>query len=116
MKEKLFDRGQNHLTAHNHSIYADVQATQNVTDVTLSSYISVNDLYLFGHIFENMVLRDLLMYAQSHNATVMHYTDDSGLEDAVAEIARMEQAEEARKEQEKLSGKTETIQKMFRVV
>ena len=119
------------------SIYADVQATQNVTDVTLSSYISVleklfvlrdidawtpqirsktairsakkhifvdpsigiaalglnptyfcNDLDLFGHIFENMVLRDLLVYAQAHNATVMHYSDDSGLEaDAVYQMA-----------------------------
>lgn len=119
------------------SIYADVQATQNVTDVTLSSYISVleklfvlrdidawtpqirsktairsakkhifvdpsigiaalglnpayffNDLDLFGHIFENMVLRDLLVYAQAHNATVMHYSDDSGLKaDAVYQMA-----------------------------
>ena len=114
-----------------------MQATQNVTDVTLSSYISVleklfvlrdidawtpqirsktairsakkhifvdpsigiaalglnpayffNDLDLFGHIFENMVLRDLLVYAQAHNATVMHYSDDSGLEaDAVYQMA-----------------------------
>ena len=47
-----------------------------------------NDLDLFGHIFENMVLRDLLVYAQAHNATVMHYSDDSGLEaDAVYQMA-----------------------------
>ena len=115
------------------SIYADVQATQNVTDVTLASYIAAleslfvicdidawmpqiraktairsakkhiftdpsialaalglspsyfhNDLDLFGHVFENMVLRDLLVYAQAHDAKIMHYSDDSGLEaDAV---------------------------------
>ena len=119
------------------SIYSDIQATQNVTNATLSSYIEVleslfvikdidawtpqiraktairaakkhilidpsigiaalglspsyfnNDLDLFGHVFENMVIRDLLVYAQAHNATVMHYSDDSGLEaDAVYQMA-----------------------------
>lgn len=43
-----------------------------------------NDLDLFGHAFENMVLRDLLVYADAHNARILHYTDDTGLEaDAV---------------------------------
>lgn len=43
-----------------------------------------NDLDLFGHVFENMVLRDLLVYAQAHRARVLHYADDNGLEaDAV---------------------------------
>ena len=118
-------------------IYSDVKATQNVTDVTLASYITIlenlfvlhdidawtpqiraktairsakkhifvdpsigiaalglspayfrNDLDLFGHVFENMVLRDLLVYAQAHDAKVMHYSDDSGLEaDAVYQLA-----------------------------
>lgn len=118
------------------NIYADVKATQNVSDVTLASYIDAleslfvikdidawtpqirsktairsakkhifvdpsiglaalginpeyfnNDLDLFGHVFENMVLRDLLVYAESHNAKVMHYTDDMGLEaDAVYQL------------------------------
>ena len=46
-----------------------------------------NDLDLFGHVFENMVLRDLLVYAQAHNARVLHYTDDNGLEaDAVYQL------------------------------
>ncbi len=46
-----------------------------------------NDLDLFGHVFENMVLRDLLVYAQAHNAKVMHYSDDNGLEaDAVYQL------------------------------
>ena len=122
--------------AKKNSIYADVQATQNVTDVTLSSYITVlenlfvlrdidawmpqiraktairsakkhifvdpsigiaalglgpayfhNDLDLFGHVFENMVLRDLLVYAQAQNARVLHYSDDNGLEaDAVYQL------------------------------
>lgn len=119
------------------SIYADVQATQNVTEATLASYITVledlfvirdidawtpqirsktairsskkhifvdpsiglaalgigpdyfrNDLDLFGHVLENMVLRDLLVYAEAHDAKVMHYSDDHGLEaDAVYQAA-----------------------------
>ena len=40
----------------------------------------INDLDLFGHVFENMVLRDLLVFAEKHNARVMHYTDDVGVE------------------------------------
>lgn len=117
-------------------IYADVKATQNVTDVTLDSYVEkleelfvikdidawtpqirsktairngkkhifvdpsigiaalglnpdyfINDLDLFGHIFENLVLRDLLVFAGAHNARILHYTDDTGLEaDAVYQM------------------------------
>lgn len=123
-------------TAKKTSIYADVKATQNVTDVTIASYIDAlealfvikdidawtpqirsktairsakkhifidpsiglaalgirpeyfyNDLDLFGHVFENMVIRDLLVYAENHNARVLHYTDDMGLEaDAVYQM------------------------------
>lgn len=48
----------------------------------------INDLDLFGHVFENMVLRDLLVYAEKHNARLLHYTDDTGLEaDAVYQMA-----------------------------
>ena len=115
------------------SIYSDVKATYEVSDNTISSYITVleklfvlkdldawtpqirsktsiraakkhifidpsigiaalgltpdyfnNDLDTFGHIFENMILRDLLVFAQAHDARVMHYSDDMGLEaDAV---------------------------------
>ena len=114
-----------------------VKATQNVTDITLASYVDalealfvvkdidawtphlrsktairsakkhifidpsiglaalginpnyfINDLDLFGHVFENMVLRDLLVYAEKHNARLLHYTDDTGLEaDAVYQMA-----------------------------
>ncbi len=47
-----------------------------------------NDLDTFGHVFENMVLRDLLVYAQASGARVMHYRDDTGLEaDAVYQLA-----------------------------
>ena len=46
------------------------------------------DVDLFGHVFENMVLRDLLAYAQVHDAHVLHYCDDLGLEaDAVYQAA-----------------------------
>ena len=117
-------------------IYADVQASHNISDVTISSYIDAlerlfvlhdldawtpqirsktairaakkhlfvdpsiglaalgiqpayfhNDLDLFGHVFENMVIRDLLVYAQAHDAKVLHYSDSSGLEaDAVYQL------------------------------
>ena len=30
----------------------------------------INDLDLFGHVFENMVLRDLLVFAEKHNAII----------------------------------------------
>lgn len=123
-------------TAKRSSIYADVKANHDVSDVTLASYIEVlenlyvikdidawtpqirsktairsakkhifidpsialaalgvnpdyfnNDLDLFGHVFENMVIRDLLAYAETHNASVTHYTDDMGLEaDAVYQL------------------------------
>ena len=118
------------------NIYADVRATQNVTDVTLDTYVEKleelyvikhidawtpqirsktairsgkkhiyidpsiglaalglepqyfnNDLDLFGHAFENLVLRDLLVYASAHNAHILHYADDTGLEaDAVYQM------------------------------
>lgn len=118
------------------NIYADVKATQNVSDVTLSSYVDVlkalfviedidawtphirsktairsakkhifvdpsigiaalglspdyfnNDLDMFGHVFENMVLRDLLVYARRHGARILHYTDDTGVEaDAIYQM------------------------------
>ncbi len=124
------------------SIYADVKATQNVTDVTLDSYVEKleelfvikdidawtpqirsktairsgkkhifidpsigvaalglspdyfnNDLDLFGHVFENLVLRDLIVFAEAHNARVLHYTDDMGLEaDAIFQMENGEYA------------------------
>lgn len=46
-----------------------------------------NDLDLFGHVFENIVLRDLLVYAQVYNAKILHYSDSTGLEaDAVYQL------------------------------
>lgn len=118
------------------SIYKDVKATHDVSEVTISSYIEVleklfvlkdidawtpqirsktsirsakkhifidpsialaalgiapdyfiNDLDLFGHAFENLVLRDLLVFADAHGARVMHYSDNIGLEaDAVFQM------------------------------
>lgn len=37
------------------------------------------DLDLFGHMFENLVLRDLIAYAEVNKATIKHYRDDTGL-------------------------------------
>ena len=39
-----------------------------------------------------------------------------GLEDAAEELRRMEEAENARREQEKLAGKTKDSQKLFKAV
>lgn len=119
------------------SLYADVKATQNVTDGTLDTYVEKleelyvikdidawtpqirsktairsgkkhifidpsiaiaalgigpdyfnNDLDLFGHAFENLVLRDLMVYAENHKARILHYADDMGLEaDAIYQMA-----------------------------
>ncbi len=47
----------------------------------------MKDLDLFGYLFENLVIRDLLAYAEVHNANLMHYRDDTGLEvDAVFQL------------------------------
>ena len=119
------------------NIYADVKATQSVTNTTLDSYVEKleelfvikdidawtpqirsktairsgkkhifvdpsiglaalginpdyfnNDLELFGHAFGNLVLRDLIVYAEAHNARILHYADDIGLEaDAIYQMA-----------------------------
>lgn len=46
-----------------------------------------NDFDLFGHVFENTVLRDLCAFASIHNASVLHYHDDFGLEiDAIYQL------------------------------
>lgn len=118
------------------SIYADVQATQDVSDMTLLSYADIleqlfvvrdidawtpqirsktairaakkhifvdpsiglaalnikpeyfnNDLDFYGHVFENLVLRDLIVYARTHGARILHYKDDMGMEaDAVYQM------------------------------
>lgn len=46
----------------------------------------LKDLNLFGLFFESMVIRDLRVYAQNHDAEVYHYRDNTGLEvDAIVE-------------------------------
>ncbi|MDO4967217.1 MAG: DUF4143 domain-containing protein [Candidatus Saccharibacteria bacterium] len=45
-----------------------------------------NDLKLAGNLFENLVLHDLLVYAQANDAQIFHYNDNSDLEvDAIIE-------------------------------
>ena len=47
----------------------------------------MNDLNYFGFLFESMVERDLLIYAESFDAKVYHYQDyDGGEIDAVIEL------------------------------
>lgn len=46
------------------------------------------DLNLLGLLFESLVVRDLRVYAQASDATVLHYRDNTGLEvDAIVEVA-----------------------------
>lgn len=46
------------------------------------------DLQLLGLLFESLVVRDLRIYAQACDATVLHYRDSNGLEvDAIVEMA-----------------------------
>ena len=46
------------------------------------------DLASFGFLFESLVVRDLRVYAQAHDAEVYHYRDNTGLEvDAIVEKA-----------------------------
>ena len=46
------------------------------------------DLNLLGFLFESLTVRDLRIYAQANDATVMHYRDSTGLEvDAIVEAA-----------------------------
>ena len=59
-----------------------------------------------------------LQYLMGHSdiSVTMNVYTHLGLEDAAAEMARMEAVEAARMEQEKISGETGPAQKMFRVV
>ena len=46
------------------------------------------DLNLLGLLFESLVVRDLRVYAQASDATVLHYRDNTGLAvDAIVEVA-----------------------------
>lgn len=48
----------------------------------------LKELNLFGLLFESLVVRDLRIYAQAADATVLHYRDNTALEvDAVVEAA-----------------------------
>ena len=48
----------------------------------------LQDLELLGLLFESMVIRDLRVYAEVNDATILHYRDNTGLEvDAVVEAA-----------------------------
>lgn len=48
----------------------------------------LRDLHLFGFLFESLVTRDLRVYAQAHDAVVLHYRDNTDLEvDALVQAA-----------------------------
>lgn len=46
------------------------------------------DLHFFGLLFESLVVRDLRIFAQANDGSVLHYRDSSGLEvDGIVEAA-----------------------------
>ena len=59
-----------------------------------------------------------LQYLMVHSeiGVTMNIYTHLGLEDAAEELHRMEEAEAARREQEKIAGKVPATQKMFKVV
>lgn len=59
-----------------------------VAALGLSPEYFYTDFDLFGHVFENLVFRDLLAFASKHDANVMHYHDNYGLEvDAIYQLS-----------------------------
>ena len=48
----------------------------------------LKDLNLLGFLFESLVIRDLRVFAQAHDASIFQYRDNTGLEvDAILETA-----------------------------
>ena len=78
---------------HDNNCYCSYQAKAGMNPKTLQ--------YLMGH--------------SDIGVTLNTYTH-LGLEDAAEELRRMEEAEAARREQEKLAGKTKDSQKLFKAV
>lgn len=52
----------------------------------LSPEYFYNDFDLFGHVFENLVIRDLLAFSEVHDAKVLHYSDDTLEIDAIYQL------------------------------
>ncbi|MCL1692907.1 MAG: DUF4143 domain-containing protein [Actinomycetia bacterium] len=48
----------------------------------------LEDLNLLALLFESLVVRDLRIYASANDATVSHYHDNTGPDDAVASLLR----------------------------
>ena len=51
-----------------------------VASLNLTPEKLLKDFETFGFIFENLCIRDLLVYSSSVNGEVLYYSDDSGLE------------------------------------
>jgi integrase len=76
--------------------------------------IAENHLDSFA-IFQGKRFLQYLMNHSDIGVTLNTYTH-LGLEDAAEELRRMEEAEAARREQEKLAGKANDSQKLFKAV
>lgn len=80
-----------------------------VSALGLSPEYFYSDFDLFGHVFENLVFRDLLSFSSKHNAKVLHYHDDLGLE--VDAIYQMENGDYALIEVKTGTGKINEAEK-----
>lgn len=59
-----------------------------VAALGLSPEYFYSDFDMFGHLFENAILRDLLAYSSKHDARVLHYRDGYDLEiDAIYQFS-----------------------------
>lgn len=66
-------------------IFLDPSIATSALDISPEYFLQ--DYDLFGHVFENLVLRDLLVYAGALNGHLRHYRDEQNLEaDAVLEL------------------------------
>lgn len=80
-----------------------------ISALGLSPEYFYSDFDLFGHVFENLVFRDLLSFSSKHNAKVLHYHDDLGLE--IDAIYQMENGDYALIEVKTGTGKIDEAEK-----
>lgn len=83
LRSKAIIRNSNVKYFSDPSIAADALST-NPNDL-------FNDLNTFGLLFENLVIRDLKIYAESLDGKILHYRDNNGLEvDAILKLSNGE--------------------------
>ena len=110
---------------HGNPVKFDLREKRNTQDDPFDEYISAaldDRLRTMGARCQRssgpLISPDMAVYkigVNTRDRTLNTYTH-LGLEDAAEELRRMEEAENARREQEKLAGKTPSSQKMFKAI